>query len=121
MMDQNNTSETSTFYRVPKALFTDSCFQDISLSAKMLYALLLDRLSLSARNGWQDEDGKTFVYFTLEEAREQLACGHSKAVRLFCGTRKQRPHPAETPGPGQTYKNLCAGSAGGHSDKGEDI
>lgn len=86
MTYQNNTiSETipTTFYRIPKALFADSCFREISLSAKMLYGMLLDRMTLSTRNAWQDGDGQVFVYFTLEEAQEQLGCGHSKAVRLF--------------------------------------
>lgn len=85
MTYQNNISETvpSTFYRLPKTLFTDNRFRDISLSAKMLYAMLLDRLNLSARNGWQDEDGSVFVYFKMSEAEEQLDCGHSKMIRLF--------------------------------------
>ena len=48
----------------------------------MLYAMLLDRLSLSTRNGWQDEDGQVFVYFKMSEAEEQLDCGHSKMIRL---------------------------------------
>ena len=82
MTYQNNISET-TFYRLPKVLFTDSRFRDISLSAKMLYAMLLDRLSLSVRSGWQDEDGSVFVYFKMSEAEEQLDCGHSKMIRLF--------------------------------------
>lgn len=83
MTIQNNTINETAFYRLPKALFTDDCFRDISLSAKMLYAMLLDRLSLSARNGWQDEDGSVFVYFKMSEAEEQLDCGHSKMIRLF--------------------------------------
>ncbi len=83
MTIQNNTINETAFYRLPKALFTDGCFRDISLSAKMLYAMLLDRLSLSVRNGWQDEDGSVFVYFKMSEAEEQLDCGHSKMIRLF--------------------------------------
>ncbi len=83
MTIQNNTINETAFYRLPKALFTDSRFRDISLSAKMLYAMLLDRLGLSAKNGWQDEDSSVFVYFKMSEAEEQLDCGHSKMIRLF--------------------------------------
>ncbi|MCI8602418.1 MAG: replication initiator protein A [Oscillospiraceae bacterium] len=84
MTTQNNTiSEAAAFYRLPKLLFTDSCYQELSLSAKMLYALLLDRLSLSARNDWQDEDERVFIYFTMTEAQSYLDCGHSKMIRLF--------------------------------------
>ena len=51
----------------------------------MLYGLLLDRMALSARNGWLDEDRRVFLYFTLEDAMAMMGCGHNKAVRLFAG------------------------------------
>lgn len=64
------------FYRLPKALFATS----LSLEAKVLYALLLDRTDLSAKNGWTDSAGQIFVYFTLEEARLRLGRGRNKAA-----------------------------------------
>lgn len=45
------------FYRIPKALFTDERFKSISAEAKILYGILLDRMSLSRKNGWLDEPG----------------------------------------------------------------
>lgn len=45
-------SDLFTFYRVPKVLFTNERFWNISADAKMLYGILLDRMSLSAKNGW---------------------------------------------------------------------
>ena len=47
-------SDLFTFYRVPKVLFTNERFWNISADAKMLYGILLDRMSLSAKNGWID-------------------------------------------------------------------
>lgn len=76
-------AEQYSFYRIPKLLFTDRRYQPVSVEAKVLYGLLLDRMALSARNGWLDSAGRVFIYFTLEDAMEQLGCGHGKAVRLF--------------------------------------
>ena len=71
------------FYRIPKALFTDPAFRSISTDAKVLYGLLLDRMSLSARNDWLDEQGRVYIVFTVEEIMESLACGNKKAVGLL--------------------------------------
>ena len=46
-----------SFYRIPKALFTDSYFKDLSSDAKILYGLMLDRMSLSIKNQWFDPAG----------------------------------------------------------------
>ena len=50
-----------SFYRIPKALFTDSYFKDLSSDAKILYGLMLDRMSLSIKNQWFDEQ-KQSIY-----------------------------------------------------------
>lgn len=60
------------FYRIPKALFTDERFKSISAEAKILYGILLDRMSLSRKNGWLDEQGRVFIIFTLEEVMEAI-------------------------------------------------
>ena len=78
-----NEAEQYSFYRIPKALFTDSRFKAVSTEAKVLYGLLLDRMGLSIKSGWMDEDGRVYIYFTLEDAMALLGCGHGKAVRLF--------------------------------------
>ena len=51
------------FYRIPKLLVTDERFQGISTDAKLLYGLLLDRMSLSLENGWVDEENRAYIYF----------------------------------------------------------
>lgn len=57
-------SDLFTFYRVPKVLFTNERFWNISADAKMLYGILLDRMSLSAKNGWIDKNGRVYIIFT---------------------------------------------------------
>ena len=53
------------------------------MEAKVLYGLMLDRMGLSVRNGWLDDEGRVYIYFTLDDALAMLGCGKDKAVRLF--------------------------------------
>ena len=62
-----HTGEQYAFFRIPKLLITDSRFDGISSDAKLLYGLLLDRMELSYRNGWIDEQNRVFIIFTVEE------------------------------------------------------
>ena len=65
-------SEQFTFYRLPKALITDERFKNMSNNAKLLYGLMLDRMSLSKRRGWLDEDNKVFIKYSLNNIEEDL-------------------------------------------------
>lgn len=78
-----NQSDLFSFYRIPKLLFTDPRFRKLSTEGKTLYGILLDRMSLSAKNGWLDEDGRVYIIFTVEEIRESLSCGNKKAISLL--------------------------------------
>ena len=78
-----NEAEQFNFYRIPKILFTDRRYKAVSMEAKVLYGLMLDRMNLSIRNGWLDSDGKVYIYFTLEDAIEFLGFGKDKLVKLF--------------------------------------
>ena len=60
--------ELFSFFRIPKALFQEQRFQDLSTDAKTLYGILLDRMSLSVKNGWLDEQNRVFIIFTILEA-----------------------------------------------------
>ena len=71
------------FYRIPKALFTDRRFGKLSMEAKVLYGLLLDRMCLSTENGWFDGQGRVYIFFTLEDAMAMLGYGKDKLVRVF--------------------------------------
>ncbi len=70
-----------SFYRIPKALFTDSYFKDLSSDAKILYGLMLDRMSLSIKNQWFDENNRAYIYFSIEDIMELLNCGRNKAIK----------------------------------------
>ena len=76
-------SEQFAFYRIPKVLFSQDKFRNISTEAKLLYGILLDRMNLSARNGWLDEAGRVYIIFTIEEIKESLGCAEKKAVKLL--------------------------------------
>lgn len=76
-------SEQFTFYRIPKALFNDDQFIEMSTDAKLLYGILLDRMSLSKMNGWRDRENRVFIIFTIEEIKASLRCAEKKAVRLL--------------------------------------
>ena len=75
--------ELFSFFRIPKALFHEQRFQNLSTDAKILYGILLDRMSLSAKNGWRDEQGRVYIIYTVREVQESLCCAEHKAVKLF--------------------------------------
>ncbi|MBS7005809.1 MAG: replication initiator protein A [Clostridiales bacterium] len=76
-------AEMFSFYRVPKVLFTDERFWNISTDAKLLYGILLDRMNLSAKNGWMDEAGRVYIIFTIDEIKGSIGCAEKKAVKLL--------------------------------------
>ena len=69
-------SESCSFYRIPRLLIVGERFSGLSTDAKLLYGLMLDRMNLSARNGWYDDEGRVYIYYTLEEIQESMSCGH---------------------------------------------
>lgn len=75
--------ELFSYFRIPKALFQDHRFRQISTDARTLYGILLDRMSLSAKNGWLDEQGRVYIIYTVREVQESLCCAEHKAVKLF--------------------------------------
>ena len=82
-------SEQFAFYRIPKVLFTDDEFAGMSLEAKVLYGLLLDRMCLSRSKGWIDEQNRVFIIYTVEEVMNDMHCKNQKAVRLFAELEKK--------------------------------
>lgn len=75
--------ELFSFYRIPKALFQESRFQNLSTDAKTLYGILLDRMSLSVKNEWFDKKGRVFIIFTIEDVKRTFRCADNKATRLL--------------------------------------
>lgn len=73
--------DNETFFKMPKILFKEE-YQGLSAEAKLLYGLMLDRMQLSAINGWCDKNGEVFIFYTIAETSDVLGCGHDKATRL---------------------------------------
>ena len=75
--------EMFSYFRVPKILFRDIKFKDLSTDAKTLYGILLDRMGLSVKNGWLDEQGRVYIIFPVQEVMDALGCADNKATKLF--------------------------------------
>jgi hypothetical protein len=79
---KTSNAKNFAFYKVPKALFEEK-YKSVSTDAKMLYGLLLDRMYLSAKNGWIDKHGRVYQFFTIKQGQELLHFGHDKVIKLF--------------------------------------
>ena len=73
-------AEMFAFYRVPKVLFTEDCFWNVSTDAKLLYGILLNRMNLSARNGWLDEEGRVYTLDAMCEIMNEVKKGELDRV-----------------------------------------
>ncbi len=76
-------AEQFSFYRVPRLLIKDERFKGLSSDAKLLYGLMLDRMSLSMKNGWLDDENRAYIIYTIENIREDLGCSKEKAVKIL--------------------------------------
>lgn len=83
-------AEQFHFYQIPKVLFTDARFKNVFAEAKILYGLMLDRMSLSRKNNWVDKENRIYIYFTLEDALELLGCGR-RIQTLYLKQRRRLP------------------------------
>lgn len=75
--------EQFSFIRVPKIFFENETYRSMSAEAKILYGFLLDRVSVSLKNGWKDDQNRVFIICTIEEIMEKLGCGNKKAIQLL--------------------------------------
>ena len=76
-------AEQFSFYRIPKVLFTDEAFTDISVEAKVLYSFMLDRMSLSVKNCWFDDDNRVYIIYTIDDILNDFGCARQKALKLL--------------------------------------
>ena len=76
-------AEQFSFYRVPRILIKDKKFKNLSSDAKLLYGLMLDRMSLSMKNGWLDADNRVYIYYTTESIMNDLSCAKATAVKVL--------------------------------------
>ena len=76
-------AEQFSFYRVPRLLIKDTRFKELSSDAKLLYGLMLDRLALSIKNGWLDEENRVYIHYTLDNIMEDLGCAREKCAKVI--------------------------------------
>lgn len=73
----------NVFYQIPKELFINPYYKSLNSDSKLLYSLLLDRLSISMKNKWIDEDGNIFLIFSRKEAQEKLNLSDKTVTKAF--------------------------------------
>ena len=76
-------AEQFSFIRIPKVMLTEEKFSSLSLASKILYGVLLDRMSLSVKNGWLDEEQRVFIIFKIEEIQELLGFSKKKSIEYL--------------------------------------
>ena len=72
-----------SFFRVPRLLMKDARFKKLSSDAKLLYGLMLDRMSLSMKNGWFDEENRAYIYYTVENIMDELGCAKATCIKIL--------------------------------------
>ena len=77
------------FYRVPKLFFTQERYRCMTTDDKLLYGMLLDRMNLSAKNGWQDQQGRVYIIYPIEEIMTDMGCADNKATKLLDDLEKR--------------------------------
>ena len=73
----------NSFYQVPKKLFINPNYTDLSITSKVLYGLLLDRLSLSIKNKWTDDNGIIYIVYSRKEAGLKLNLSDKTVTKAF--------------------------------------
>lgn len=76
-------AEQFSFYRVPRLLIKDERFKGLSSDAKLLYGLMLDRMSLSMKNGWLDDENRAYIIYTVDAIMEDLECAKATCVKIM--------------------------------------
>ena len=76
-------AEQFSFYRVPRLLIKDERFKKLSSDAKLLYGLMLDRMSLSIKNEWFDDENRAYIIYTIDSIMEDLGCAKEKAIKVL--------------------------------------
>lgn len=66
-------SEQFSFYRVPRLLIKDARFKKLSSDAKLLYGLMLDRMSLSIKHEWVDEKNRAYIIYTIDSIKDDFS------------------------------------------------
>ena len=98
--------ELFAYFRIPKALFQDSRFRQLSTDARTLYGILFDRMSLSAKNSWVDEHGRVLYHLHRPGGAGISLLRRAQGGQVVPGARTGRPHRTQTAWAGQTQLDL---------------
>lgn len=81
---KNNEILENSYYQIPQELFVNNLYKTkLNLDSKILYAFLLDRLSLSQKNHWFDELNRVYLIFTREEVQDKLCLSEKTVTKAF--------------------------------------
>ena len=81
---KNNEILENSYYQIPQELFINKLYKEkLNSDSKILYAFLLDRLSLSQKNHWFDELNRVYLIFTREEVQDKLCLSEKTVTKAF--------------------------------------
>ena len=81
---KSNETLENKFYQIPQELFVNSLYKDkLNSDSKILYAFLIDRLSLSQKNNWKDSDNNVYLIFTRQEVQDKLGLSEKTVIKAF--------------------------------------
>lgn len=72
-----------SFIRIPKLLLTGKDFSSLSIMAKMLYGLLLDRMGMASKNKWLDRENRVYVIYPIAEIQQDMCISRKKAMEIL--------------------------------------
>ena len=76
-------AEQFAYVNIPKALIHEEAFSDVSLEAKMLYGLIMERMGMYWKNKWQDEQGRVYVLYPVKEIMEDMNRGETSVGKYL--------------------------------------
>ena len=89
-----------SFVRIPKLLVTETQFVNISIHAKVLYGLLLDRMGMGVKNEWLDEENRMYIIYPIDEISKDMGVGRKKAMECLSELEREGLVQKQTRGNG---------------------
>ena len=114
-------AEQFAFYQVPKVLFKDERFKKLSSDAKILYGIMLDRMSLSVKNRWFDEHNRVYIYYTTANIMEDLGCAKEKCTKVVAELKEIGLIEKKRQGLGKPDKIFVKNFISGLEEEGERL
>lgn len=78
-----NQVEQFQFIMIPRVMYASKEFEGLSYAAKLLYGLLRDKCSLSAKNNWVDENGRVYIIYTISDIMRDMCMSEKMAVQYL--------------------------------------